>query len=334
MQPPRAQAGDEAARIDPYLAIADQLNKQLSLSEGLAQQRQNQYSNVRNYTQGAGQQSVQVLADPSNRAEGESPVQGLTAAVNLNDAFGAQLDRSLQESESAQTNVLQTLTTLLNLQKSKEDRDLAKNADRRAEEQLKLDKRKQDLEEKKLTATGVTVDDLLTTRKSLLENGLDTSAVDTALKEKGIDTSSTSRSKATEDLARTIDELLALDTREITGRIRQGGTFLGSDQGRKAKVLYDNIVAKLSLDNVEKLKGQGAISDAERRLLADAATKINNIQSDTDFRAALEQTKQAIQGETTGGIPNAVRMKSPDGFVYDVPQSEVNSALENGYKRL
>lgn len=155
-QPPRAQAGDEAARIDPYLAIADQLNQQLSLSEGLRQQRANQYNNLKSYTSGAGSQAVQTLADPTNRAEGQSPVQGLTASVNLNDAFSSQLDKSLQEQEAAGNTVLSTLTALLSVQKAKAD-------EIGAVEDRKLRQREIDLAEKKykseLAAQGITVDD-------------------------------------------------------------------------------------------------------------------------------------------------------------------------------
>lgn len=50
---------------------------------------------------------------------------------------------------------------------------------------------------------------------------------------------------------------------------------------------FDNLKSLLSLDNIKLLKGQGQVSDAERKLLADASTKLNRNQSESEFRATL-----------------------------------------------
>jgi len=73
-------------------------------------------------------------------------------------------------------------------------------------------------------------------------------------------------------------------------RVFGGGLFTlvpGTDPAN-FKNDFNNLKAQLSLDNVKLLKGQGAVSDAERQLLADASTKLNLAQSDAEFKTTLE----------------------------------------------
>lgn len=324
-QPPRptttdiVQAGSNpSAPTDPYSAIASQLANQLSLSEGLQQQREQAYGATKGYVQGAGSDAVQTLVNPTNRAFGQSPVAGLSAGVNLNNAFGSTLDKSLDEQSAGQNNILQTLTALLNVKKTKDDSD-------RSDAELKL---KQDAANDDLS-----VDKLLATRKALLDAGLDTGVVDGELQNKGVDTKQTTTSKATQDIADLADKVLAEDTNPISGTVRLGGV-IGGGKGQKVSALYDQLKAKLSLDNVKYLKGQGAVSDAERQLLENASSAINNKMGDADFRAAITDLRNNLRGEDNGGLPASIRLKSPDGFTYDVPQTEVKNALDNGYQRI
>ena len=62
---------------------------------------------------------------------------------------------------------------------------------------------------------------------------------------------------------------------------------------------FNTLKSLLSLDNVSLLKGQGAVSDAERQLLADASTRLNLAQSEGEFQKALQEIVQALSG--TGG---------------------------------
>lgn len=308
-----AQAG--GAATDPYAQIAQQLQNQLSLSEGMKQARINYAS-----PQGMGGQAVQTLANPTNRAEGQSPVQGLSAGTNLNDSFASEISKAGDNS----TNILNTLVTLLNTKKSN---DRADKADSRAERELKL-------KEAEASNKGVKVDDLLATRKALVDQGLDTSAVDKQLTAKGVDVMQTSKSKATQEIADLVDKVLAQDTNPITGAVRFGVGNVFNRSGKKTEALFNQLKAKLSLDNVKSLKGQGAVSDAERKLLENASSSLNPEMSDTDFRATLEELRKNLRGEDAGGVPTQVRLKSPDGQTYDVPQSEVQDALDHGYTRI
>lgn len=78
------------------------------------------------------------------------------------------------------------------------------------------------------------------------------------------------------------------------------------------QVQFDNLKSLLSLDNVKLLKGQGAVSDAERRLLEQASSKLDLAQSEPEFKSALESIVTALQG-STGNTPEQMRL--PDGTV-------------------
>lgn len=76
---------------------------------------------------------------------------------------------------------------------------------------------------------------------------------------------------------------------------------------------FNAIKSQLSLDAVKFLKGQGQVSDAERALLAQAATKLNLSQSETEFKQTLQQIINkletgSIEGNNTGGSSNPQTM--------------------------
>jgi hypothetical protein len=105
-----------------------------------------------------------------------------------------------------------------------------------------------------------------------------------------------------------VNSLMQQDTGPITGAVQvsDGGlsvlnpaNIIDALSGRKAqatKNTYDQVKAMLSLDNVGKLKGQGAISEGERALLSDAATKLGRNMSDTDFKATLAEIQKSLGG--------------------------------------
>ncbi len=64
--------------------------------------------------------------------------------------------------------------------------------------------------------------------------------------------------------------------------------LMAGQAGADFIINFDNLKSLLSLDNVKLLKGQGAVSDAERRLLADGSTKLNRRQSPAEFKKTLE----------------------------------------------
>ena len=93
-----------------------------------------------------------------------------------------------------------------------------------------------------------------------------------------------------------VGELLAdPNLSKITG-IVQGGLRLGNldPRAQLSRNKYDELKASLSLDNIKYLKGTGAISDAEQRLLASAATAIGRNLTDEQFRSELQKLRDGL----------------------------------------
>lgn len=107
---------------------------------------------------------------------------------------------------------------------------------------------------------------------------------------------------------------------------------------RDFQVQFDNLKSLLSLDNIKLLKGQGAVSDAERKLLADASSKLDLSQSEKEFKKALEDIVKGLSGTQT---PNDVSsdpyaeyrsqvrvgevLVNRNGSIYAVPEEELLS---------
>ena len=97
------------------------------------------------------------------------------------------------------------------------------------------------------------------------------------------------------------------------------------------QVQFDNLKGLLSLDNVKYLKGQGQVSDAERKLLEQASAKLNLGQSEAEFKKALQDVVKSLSGKSIPLATNVVRMTGPQG-TFDVPANQVEVFKKNGYK--
>ena len=100
-----------------------------------------------------------------------------------------------------------------------------------------------------------------------------------------------------------IELLRKFDAREGTtavGKSKIIGTFgfglIPGTQRANFIVQFNNLKSLLSLDNIKYLKGQGQVSDAERRLLADASAKLDLSQSEPEFRKALDEIRIVLSG--------------------------------------
>jgi len=123
----------------------------------------------------------------------------------------------------------------------------------------------------------------------------------------GLSSTQKPQSEISKQAVNVIGELLAnpkLD--RIFGPADQfvGGIF---GEAALAKNKYDQLKGLLSLDNIKYLKGTGAISDAEQRLLANAASALGRNLGNTEARKVLTQLRDdltALQGQggqTQGG---------------------------------
>lgn len=79
---------------------------------------------------------------------------------------------------------------------------------------------------------------------------------------------------------------------------------------------FDNLMSLLSLDNVKYLKGQGAVSDAERQLLSDSVSTLSRNQSEPEFKKTLGNIISVL-----GGIPQG---SLDDDFGSPEEQAEIH----------
>jgi len=98
----------------------------------------------------------------------------------------------------------------------------------------------------------------------------------------------------------------------IQGKFRVGN-FFGN---QLALNQFNQIKGILSLESREKLKGSGAISDFEFKVLSDAATALGRNLKDKDFRKQLEIVKEVFEGKyanTNNGSEEDASNISEDG---------------------
>lgn len=105
-----------------------------------------------------------------------------------------------------------------------------------------------------------------------------------------------------------VSGLLAENTKPITGNMQISEGLLSNLNpqniidaltGRKAQATknkYDRVKAMLSLDEVDKLRGTGSITDREQALLAAAASDLGRNLSDTEFKKVLKDIQTSLNG--------------------------------------
>lgn len=108
-------------------------------------------------------------------------------------------------------------------------------------------------------------------------------------------------------------DLLAKFDAGNTGAVGKSSVFNfatvpGTDKAN-FKNEFNSVKSQLALEAVKYLKGQGAVSDAERALLSQAASKLNLAQSEDEFRTTLQDIINKLEGHATDG--NVVT--APDG---------------------
>ena len=111
-----------------------------------------------------------------------------------------------------------------------------------------------------------------------------------------------------------VDQLKAMNTQGITGAVRFGLSY----DSRAAQGLLKQLSSELQIEEAKRLKGQGAMSDSERAILANSIASFNldkngkpNI-SDTRFRQILDEL-QAKTGVSGGSTSSGNFITAPDG---------------------
>lgn len=118
-------------------------------------------------------------------------------------------------------------------------------------------------------------------------------------------------SSGKQEVVSAIQDLLATPggLAQVTGygRLNPANYLPESDAGA-TRAKLDRVKALVSLENASKLKGSGAISDAERALLAAASTAINGNMSPAQVEAELNRIVQQFGGtQTQSSIDPAVQ---------------------------
>ncbi len=101
-----------------------------------------------------------------------------------------------------------------------------------------------------------------------------------------------------------------------------GGALAAGIPGTDASNLsndFATLKSQLSLDAVKYLKGQGAVSDAERALLASAVTKLNLTQSEDEFKTTLQGIIDTLKDGQTSTTGTGFDVTDPDGGVHTFP---------------
>ncbi len=85
---------------------------------------------------------------------------------------------------------------------------------------------------------------------------------------------------------------------------------------------FNTLKSQLSLDAVKYLKGQGAVSDAERALLSSAVTKLSLSQSDDEFKKTLTGIIDKLNGGIEAPADSGFTVTDPDGGVHSFPSQQ------------
>jgi hypothetical protein len=86
----------------------------------------------------------------------------------------------------------------------------------------------------------------------------------------------------------------------------------------------------LSLENRQKLKGQGAVSDFEGKMLAKAASSLTPALSDKDAVKELQKIRGIFS--TAAGFTATVKITAPNGDsqVVEADRNGINQAIIDG----
>lgn len=106
-------------------------------------------------------------------------------------------------------------------------------------------------------------------------------------------------------------------------------SFIAGTEAQRTKAQYEQLKGLLSLENRQKLKGSGAISDFEARTLERAASSLSRSMSDKDFRKELVAVRGALS--SAAGVPTKVKIIFGDqSKVVLTTRAGIDSAISDG----
>lgn len=126
------------------------------------------------------------------------------------------------------------------------------------------------------------------------------------------DATSSKYQKLETDIAKSVTDLLNRDLGGITGLMKFG--WVPGSPAAYTQTVADNLKSQLQLRYAELLKGAGAVSDAERRILENASSRLNQNINEQDFRAVLEELANLYGGQASNVNNDAVSALKSSGF--------------------
>lgn len=137
-------------------------------------------------------------------------------------------------------------------------------------------------------------------------------------------------SETTQNAISVIDQILSRDTNAIAG-IPSITSYLPGTSSQLTKTLAQQLNGILSLENRQLLKGSGAISDYEFKVLSQAASALGidkngrSALSNADFKAQLQKLKEDLAGSQIT-TPDGLRWKKlPDGSYEQITFNSVGN---------
>ena len=116
----------------------------------------------------------------------------------------------------------------------------------------------------------------------------------------------------------------------VTGLSRFGTAL--QPQYQLVKNQVEQLQSLLSLENRQKLKGSGAISDYESKVLATSATSLNVNLADEDFKKELRKIKAAFATASGQSVPVLVLdPKTRQSKIGILDRNGINSAISQGF---
>lgn len=229
------------------------------------------------YTQQVNPGVISQMTDFSNRPVGYNPLQDIGAAINFSEN-----SRNIRSGVQGQQTAF--LEALMRIAEAEKDRG--------------LQERKLALEEKAAQGSDSFVTEL---KKEAAKADIKAGKLKLNPETGELEYASTEElSEEKKGIVKVVDQLLGKNTKPITG-VSQIEAMIPGTNAQKTVNLFNQLVSMLSLENRQKLKGSGQISDYESKVLEKAASSLTRSLSDEDFRATLEEMKQELSGKKTSG---------------------------------
>lgn len=125
-----------------------------------------------------------------------------------------------------------------------------------------------------------------------------------------------------------VDRILDGDQYEnISGKMQTG--IIPFTQGWKTSKEYEQLKSLLSLEKRELLKGQGAISDFEFKVLSKAASNISRWNSEDDFKQALIDIRGAFN-TAAGNKTDVLIKKNGEELTMSLSRDEITDLIADG----